>query len=1062
MAKPCVSSAGSHSPAMRLVDTSIKRPVSVIVGVLFVALFGLISLFRIPVQLTPDVDRPIVTVTTVWPGASPEEVEQEIVQRQEEQLKSVEGLVLMTSESNDSRGVVTLEFNVGVDPDAVLLLVSNKLDQVFGYPLDAERPVISAGGSGPSRAITWIMLEPLPDRDDLDIERYRDYAEEVVKTALERVPGVSRSDIYGGYDRQLQVIVDPQAMAARQITVQDLAQALTRENANISAGSFDEGKRRYIVRTVGQYQQPSDIEQVVIRSADGTRVTVGEIARTRLGYVRTVAAVRQKGRPAIAINAQRETGANVLEVMNGIRRTIRELNEGPLAREGLYLTQVYDETNYIDSAIGLVRSNIVIGGTLAVMVLFIFLRSVSSVAIIATSIPISIVGTFLAMWLLGRNINVISLAGMSFAVGMVIDNAIVALENIFRHQQMGKTRVRAALDGASEVWGALLASTLTTVAIFLPIVFVQDEAGQLFRDIAIAVSCSVVLSLIVAISVIPSLANKILGGDKQRGDVLAAWGDRARNFIAQSVFRISGSTVLRLGVITGLIGLSLVIAWTLLPKSEYLPTGNRNLIFGIVLPPPGYNLDELIQVGQTIEDVLQPHWEAAAAPDSPQAQALPGPPIANMFFVAFGRSAFMGARSTEPERVRELIPIIQGPVIGGVPGTFAVVQQSSLFQRVTGSGRSIDIEITGPDLDRLIGLGVRIFGQVRQVVPGAQARPIPSLDLGNPEVRILPDRVRAADLGLSAQDIGWAVNALLDGALVDGYQFQGEEIDLVLRGEEDWFRTQDIEALPIYTPRGQLVPLSAVARVEVTTGPEQINHIERSRAITVQVIPPETIALETVLDDIQTQIVQPLVDSGELAPPYQIQLSGSADDLRRTRQALQWNFLLALVITYLLMAALFESFLYPFVIMLSVPPALAGGILGLEVVNRTLTYQPLDILTMLGFVILIGVVVNNAILIVHQTLNILRDAPETPVKEAIRDAVFSRVRPIFMSMITSALGMLPLVVFPGAGSELYRGLGSVVIGGLLLSTLFTLFLVPTFLSLAMDLKAWISRAGRVM
>ena len=1045
---------------MRLVDTAIKRPVSVIVGVLFVALFGLISLFRIPVQLTPDVDRPIITVSTVWPGASPEEVEQEIVQRQEEQLKSVEGLVLMTSESNDSRGVVTLEFNVGVDPDAVLLLVSNKLDQVFGYPLDAERPVISAGGSGPSGAITWIMLEPLPDRDDLDIERYRDYGEEVVKTALERVPGVSRSDIYGGYDRQLQVIVDPQAMAARQITVQDLAQALTRENANTSAGTFDEGKRRYIVRTVGQYQQPSDIEQVVVRSADGTRVTVGEIARTRLGYVRTVAAVRQKGRPAIAVNAQRETGANVLEVMDGIRRTIRELNEGPLAREGLHLTQVYDETNYIDSAINLVRSNILIGGTLAVTVLFIFLRSVSSVAIIATSIPISIVGTFLAMWLLGRNINVISLAGMSFAVGMVIDNAIVALENIFRHQQMGKTRVRAALDGASEVWGALLASTLTTVAIFLPIVFVQDEAGQLFRDIAIAVSCSVVLSLIVAISVIPSLSNKILGRDKPRGDVLAAWGDRVRNFIAQSVFRISGSTVLRLGVITGLIGLSLSIAWTLLPKSEYLPTGNRNLIFGIVLPPPGYNLDELIQVGQTIEDVLRPHWEAAAAPDSPQAQALPGPPIANMFFVAFGRSAFMGARSTDPERVRELIPIIQGPVLGGVPGTFAVVQQSSLFQRATGSGRSIDIEITGPDLGRLIGLGGRIFGQVRQVVPGAQARPIPSLDLGNPEVRILPDRVRAADLGLSARDIGSAVNALLDGALVDGYQFQGEEIDLVLRGEEDWFRTQDIEALPIYTPRGQLVPLSAVARVEVTTGPEQINHIERSRAITVQVIPPETIALETVLDDIQTQIVQPLVDSGELAPPYQIQLSGSADDLRRTRQALQWNFLLALVITYLLMAALFESFLYPFVIMLSVPPALAGGILGLEVVNLTLTYQPLDILTMLGFVILIGVVVNNAILIVHQTLNILRDAPETPVKEAIRDAVFSRVRPIFMSMITSALGMLPLVIFPGAGSELYRGLGSVVIGGLLLSTLFTLFLVPTFLSLAMDLRAWISRVGR--
>ena len=704
---------------------------------------------------------------------------------------------------------------------------------------------------------------------------------------------------------------------------------------------------------------------------------------------------------------------------------------------------------------------LIIGGGLAIMVLFIFLRSFSTVAIIATAIPISIVGTFLAMSLLGRNINVISLAGMSFAVGMVVDNAIVALENIFRHRQMGKTRARAALEGASEVWGALLASTLTTVAIFLPIVFVEDEAGQLFRDIAIAVSCSVVLSLIVAVSVIPSLANKILGGENRRLPALDAMGGRVQSFIADSVFRISGSTGLRLGVIVVLIGLSLGITWTLLPKSEYLPTGNRNLVFGIILPPPGYNLDELIQIGQTIEDALRPYWEAAENPDSPAAQALQGPPVKNLFFVAFGRSAFMGASSADPDRVRELIPIIQGPVFGGVPGTFAIVQQSSLFQRGGGSSRAIDIEITGPDLGRLIGLGGQIFGQVMQAVPGAQSRPIPSLDLGNPEVRILPDRVRAADLGLSARDIGTAVNALMDGARIDGYQYQGEEIDLVLRGEEDWFRTQDIAALPIYTPRGQLVPLNAVARIEITTGPEQINHIERSRAITIQVIPPETIPLETALDNIQSQIVQPLLDSGQLAPPYRIHLSGSADDLKRTREALQWNFLLALVITYLLMASLFESFLYPFVIMLSVPPALAGGILGLEIVNLTLAYQPLDILTMLGFVILIGVVVNNAILIVHQTLNILREAPDIPIKEAIRDSVSSRVRPIFMSVVTSALGMLPLVVVPGAGSELYRGLGSVVIGGLLLSTLFTLFLVPTFLSLAMDLKAWIGRSKTV-
>jgi len=378
----------------------------------------------------------------------------------------------------------------------------------------------------------------------------------------------------------------------------------------------------------------------------------------------------------------------------------------------------------------------------------------------------------------------------------------------------------------------------------------------------------------------------------------------------------------------------------------------------------------------------------------------------------------------------------------------AIVRQASLFQR--GGGRAIDIQITGPDLPQLIALGGRIFGQVQQIVPGAQARPVTSLDLGNPEVRVVPDRIRAAEVGLTARDIGVAVNTLIDGAIIDGYQYQGEEIDLTLRGVDDWFRTQDIGQMMIHTPSGRMVPINSVASIEVTTGPEQINHIDRSRSITIQVIPPETTPLEVALEDIETKIINPMREAGDLSPPYGVNLAGTADDLKRTRESLQWNFLLALLITYLLMASLFESFLYPFVIMLSVPPAAAGGIVGLALVNLLIGYQPLDILTMLGFVILIGVVVNNAILIVHQTLNNIRDG-EPDDKIAIREAVSSRVRPIFMSVITSVFGMLPLILFPGAGSELYRGLGSVVIGGLIVSTLFTLFLVPTFLSLALDI-----------
>lgn len=1046
---------------MKLIESSIKRPVSVIVGVLFVTLFGLIALFRIPIQLTPDVDRPVVTVATLWPGASPEEVEQEIVQRQEEQLKTLEDLQRMTSESSDSRGSIQLEFSVGSDPDLLLLKVSNKLSQVTGYPLDAERPVLSSGSGASNTAITWLMLDALPGHEkEVDVERYRDFAEEVVETAIERVPGVAQANVFGGFERELQVVFDPEAMAARRISVAELSSAITRENANISAGSFDEGKRRYIVRTLGQYKTPQDLEEVVVSARDGALVRVKDIARVLLTYKRPTSTVRQKGYPVIAINATRETGANVLEAMVGIRQTIADLNAGPLARENLRLRQVYDETEYINAAIHLVNKDIVIGSLLAVAVLFLYLRSVSSIVIIAVAIPISIVGTFLAMSLLGRNINVISLAGLSFAVGMLVDNSIVALENIFRHRQMGKSRYLAAYDGAREVWGALLASTLTHISVFLPVVFVQDEAGQLFQDIAIAVSCSVALSLIVAISVVPTMANRIIGGVEEDTDVhpsdanrLDHVGHLVRDFITRSIFRISGSTALRLLVAAVLIGGSLGLAWTLLPKAEYLPTGNRNLVFSILLPPPGYNLDELIEVGQQLEDSLRPRWEAQ--PGSPEAAALGGGLVDNMFFVAFGRQAFMGASARDPEQASALIPAIQGPIFG-VPGMIGIVRQSGLFQGV-GGGRAIDIEITGPDLNRLIGLGGRIFGQVMQVVPGSQARPIPSLDLGNPEVRVIPDRVRAAQLGLTARDLGISVNALMDGALIDGYQYQGEEIDLTLRGAGNQFRTQDIGELPIFTPAGQLVPLNSVAQIQVTTGPEQINHIERNRAITIQVYPPETLALESAMDDIRAQVVQPLIDQGEIAPPYAIELSGTADDLKRTRQAMQWNFVLAIVITYLLMCSLFESFLYPFVIMLSVPPALAGGILGLAAVNAFVAYQPFDVLTMLGFVILIGVVLSNAILIVHQTLNLLKEDPAMDRRQAISQATASRVRPIFMTVTTTTFGILPLVLFPGAGSELYRGLGSVVVGGLVVSTVFTLFLVPTFLSLAMDWAAGLRR-----
>lgn len=1045
---------------MKLVEASIQKPVSVAVGVIFIVLFGLISLFKIPVQLTPDVEKPRITVDTTWIGGSPTEVETEIVREQEDELKTVKGLVEMTSESSDGRGSITLEFLVGTDIDAALVDVSNKLEQVKEYPSDADRPVISNVDVRAS-AIAWFILKPLKG-NEVDINIYHDFTEDFIKPRFERVPGVGSSNVFGGTEREMQIIFNPNSIAARGITLLDMAAAIDQENDNYSGGAFDEGKRRYIVRTVGEYKSAEDIENVIITRRTGSPVYVKDVAVVKLGYKDPEYAVRQNGGAAIAVNAVKESGANTIDVMDGLLAAMHELNSGILKDRGLYITNVYRETSYIIGAIDLVKQNLIIGGMLAIAVLLLFLRSGSSTIIIATAIPISIIGTFIVMALLGRTINVISLAGMSFAVGMVIDNSIVVLENIYRHMQMGKTRIQAAYEGATEVWGAVLASTLTTAAVFLPVIFVQEQAGQLFKDIAIAISVSVVLSLIVAITVIPTFSSKILqiAKPKEGNSFYNLWGydgfaKDIADLISETVDKILSDKKLRIAVVTGFTFGAIFLSWLMFPKTEYLPEGNRNLVFGILLPPPGYNIGEFTAIGKKIEKDLKPYWEAKVG--SKEAKKLKGPPIENFFYVARGRQVFMGAVAKEPGRVKELKPVMQG-ILKKIPGMIAIVSQSSLFRRGLGEGRSINIQITGPDLEILVGLGQRIFFSVMQKFPNGQWRPIPSLDLGNPEVQIITNRERAADVGITNKELGFNVNALVDGVQVSDYMLEGDEIDLVIRGEDRYSsRTHEIENLYINSSSGELFTIGSVAKVIVTNGPEQINHYERQRTIAISVIPSEKMPLETAIDIINKDILAPLKASGELGGSYNVLLTGTADDLTVTRKALQWNFILAAVIAFLLMASLFESFIYPFVIMFSVPLAAFGGFLGLGILN-IFTNQALDVLTMLGFVILIGIVVNNAILIVHQALNNMRDEGMDS-KQAILESVKTRIRPIFMSTTTSVFGMLPLVLFPGSGSELYRGLGSVVIGGLVVSTIFTLFLVPSVFSMVLDFREKLSKTS---
>jgi HAE1 family hydrophobic/amphiphilic exporter-1 len=509
---------------MDIIRYAIDRPVAVVAAVLMAVLFGVIALSRIPIQLAPDVRKPIVVIETNWPGASPSEIEREIVNPQEEALRGLEGLEIMTSRSRTGQASVTLEFGVGTDMSQSLLLVSNRLDRVSGYPAEANEPSLNTSGSDDS-PIAWVLLTA-KEGNTRSMPTYGDFVEDVIKDRIERIEGVSAVNVFGGVTRELQVVVDPRRLSRFGLTVPEVVRVLRTENVSISAGDVDEGKRRYVVRTEGNLNTEEAIRDVVLRSGAATggigRVRVGDVAEVGFAYKEPTSRLRYKGEPGLAFNVVRESGANVINVMEELREVLADLSAGPIADAGLNLQQVYDETIYIDGAIDLVTQNIWIGGVLAALVLMLFLRSPRATLIVSLSIPVSIVATFVVMAATGGTLNVISLAGIAFAVGMIVDAAIVVLENIYRLREQGYSRREAAYHGASQVWGAILVSALTTVLVFVPILIMQLEAGQLFRDIAVAISVSVMLSLVVAVTVIPALASRLLRKDDQK--TIRIWG----------------------------------------------------------------------------------------------------------------------------------------------------------------------------------------------------------------------------------------------------------------------------------------------------------------------------------------------------------------------------------------------------------------------------------------------------------------------------------------------------------------------------------------------------------
>ncbi|MGQ9823219.1 MAG: efflux RND transporter permease subunit, partial [Thermogutta sp.] len=795
---------------MDLIRFSIQNPVKVAVGVILILLFGLLALRAVPVQLVPDVDRPVVSVSTAWPGRSPGEIERTILVEQEEKLKTLPGLYKMYSSAELGGGFVTLEFQVGFDMSRALQETAARLDEVPSYPEDVERPVIRAADSAGEDAIAYCLIQA--EDPTFEMARFYDYADRFVKPAIERIPGVAEVNIYGGRPHQVQVRFDPQALAQRGITVEEFRAALRSDNINESAGDIAAGRQEVRVRVIGQFDSLEPLAQTIIRYDDqGVPIRVADVAEVSLELAKRVYFNQSKGKTSMSLFVKREVGSNVVEIMRQVRRLIDEMN-GPNGvmrafhndRYRIRIRLVFDDTYYISRSLGLVQGNLWLGGGLAALVLLLFLRSPRATLIIVLAIPISVIGTFVVMALTGRNINVISLAGLSFAVGMVVDNAIVVLENIDRHLAMGERPAAAAYQAAREVWGAILSSTLTTVAVFAPVLTIREESGQLFYDIALAISAAVVLSLVVAISVIPAAGARFLVHHGGTAGLLrrAAWSLfglaplsawLCRGFahgIYLATIRTPAGFWLRSMIAVLMTCTAIGLSYLLILPASYLPDGNKNFTFGQVFTPPGYSIEQNTLVGERIEAAVRPYWEAKDDAEATAAAPLKDPqtgkpftkvaPLKEFFFVVSRGRVFMIATSADPENVRPVRAIL-GQAIDRIPGVRGYASQRSIFGRNAGNANSVKIEVVGDDLETLKSGASYLQTKLwREFTPFAvRSDPLSFAEAG-PELQVIVDQVRAKELGLNVNALAAAARAMIDGILAADFNYQGDNIDLIL------------------------------------------------------------------------------------------------------------------------------------------------------------------------------------------------------------------------------------------------------------------------------------------
>ncbi len=1055
---------------MHLIQIATERRVTILMFTVAILLFGIVSLTRLRVNLLPELSYPTLTVRTELTGAAPLEVENLISKPVEEAVGVVKNVRQVRSISRTGQSDVIIEFLWGTNMDLASVDVREKLD-ILQLPLEAGRSILLRFDPGNEPIMRLGLLQSAAADEDAEnqLKRLRRYAEERLKTRLEAVEGVAAVKVSGGLEDEIQVLVDQQKLAQLRLSVQDVAARIRAENVNLAGGRLEQGLQRFLVRTLNEYKSVEEIADTIISTGEGRPVFLRDIASVIRGHKEREAITRVDGRESIELGIYKEGDANTVQVATRVQRALELVREE--LPEGQELRSIYDQSAFISQAIDQVRNAALIGGMLAVLVLYLFLRNIRPTLIIGVAIPVSVIGTFLMMYASEITLNIMSLGGVALAVGLLVDNAIVVLENISRHREQGKSIVAAAREGTAEVATAVTASTLTTVAVFFPMVFVSGVAGQLFRDQALTVTFALLFSLLVALTLIPMLA--AMGAGHRFSDAVDPQPPNRFTRAVSWLFSLAAGALGRIGqglrflltplvtvVNRGMYGSLLgiypgVLRWSLAHRLVVIVVAAA--VFGatmLLVPRLGTELIPQLAQGEFSVDLRltpgSPLSETDRVVRAAQQAASSSDSVRTTYSVA-GTGNRLDADPVDAGEHTGTLSVVlhSGTDRAGEDATMQVMRKALAqlpgvdfdFKRpaLFSFDAPLEIEVSGFDLERLNSVSDALIMRMQESARFADVRS--SIEPGNPEIQISFDHDRAAKLGLAVRDIADQVVANVRGNVATRYSWRDRKIDVLVRSVDTRASSVDeIRRLIINPGSSRPVTLEAVADITVAVGPAEIRRLDQERVALVSA----NLAygdLGAAVGELETLIADMPRTTG-----VSVMVSGQNEEMQRSMQSMQFTLILAVFLVYLVMASQFESLIHPFVILLTIPLALVGAVLALYITGTTV-----NVVAFIGVIMLAGIVVNNAIVLVD-LINQLRMAGMAKT-EAIVEAGSVRLRPILMTTLTTVLGLLPMAIGFGEGAEVRTPMAIAVIGGLLVATLLTLVVIPVVYDL-LDRKSF--------